>query len=82
MIALIHSILPPKRLTCPTRNAKGDRRTMTKKNLFTAVAVVAALAAMAYAAKSLDNAAEAQGKQAPMFEVDPFSPKPLPISPL
>ena len=26
----------------------------------------------------LDSAAEAQGKQAPMFEVDPFWPKPLP----
>jgi DNA-binding beta-propeller fold protein YncE len=51
---------------------------MTKKNLITAIAVVAALGVLGYAAQSLDNAAEAQGKQAPMFEVDPFWPKPLP----
>jgi DNA-binding beta-propeller fold protein YncE len=51
---------------------------MTKKNLYTAGAVVAALVALGCAEKALDNAAEAQGKQAPMFEVDPFWPKPLP----
>ncbi len=51
---------------------------MRNKNLITAIAVVAALAVLGYTAQSLDNAAEAQGKQAPMFEVDPFWPKPLP----
>lgn len=51
---------------------------MTKRNLYTAGAVVAVLVALGCAEKALDNAAEAQGKQAPMFEVDPFWPKPLP----
>jgi hypothetical protein len=49
-----------------------------KKNLYTAGAVVAALVALGCAEKALDSAAVAQGKQAPMFEVDPFWPKPLP----
>jgi len=51
---------------------------MTKKNVYTAGAVVAALIALGCGEKVLDNAAEAQGAQAPMFEVDPFWPKPLP----
>ena len=51
---------------------------MTKRNLYAAGAVVAVLVALVYAEKGLDNAAVAQGKQAPMFEVDPFWPKPLP----
>ena len=51
---------------------------MTKRNLYTAGAVVAVLVALVYAEKGLDNAAQAQGKEAPMFEVDPFWPKPLP----
>ncbi len=51
---------------------------MTKKNLYAAGAVVAVLVALGCAEKALDNAAEAQGKEAPMFEVDPFWPKPLP----
>jgi DNA-binding beta-propeller fold protein YncE len=51
---------------------------MTKKNVYTAGAVVALLVVLGCAERALDNAAEAQGKQAPMFEVDPFWPKPLP----
>ena len=51
---------------------------MTKQNWYTAGAVAALLVALGCAEKALDNAAEAQGKQAPMFEVDPFWPKPLP----
>ena len=51
---------------------------MTSKNLITAVAVVALLAALGYAAQSLEQKAESQDRQAPMFEVDPFWPKPLP----
>ena len=51
---------------------------MTKRNLLTAGAVVVALAGLGFTAKFFDNAANAQGKMAPMFEVDPFWPKPLP----
>jgi DNA-binding beta-propeller fold protein YncE len=51
---------------------------MTKKNIYTAGAVVAALVVLGCAERALDNSAEAQAKQAPMFEVDPFWPKPLP----
>lgn len=51
---------------------------MTKRNLYTAGAVVAVLVALGCAEKALDGAAQAQGKEAPMFEVDPFWPKPLP----
>ena len=51
---------------------------MTKQNWYTAGAVAALLVILGCAEKALDNAAEAQGKQAPMFEVDPFWPKPLP----
>jgi DNA-binding beta-propeller fold protein YncE len=51
---------------------------MTKKNMYTAGAVVAVLVALGCAEEALDSAANAQGKQAPMFEVDPFWPKPLP----
>jgi DNA-binding beta-propeller fold protein YncE len=51
---------------------------MTKRNLYTVVAVVAVLVALGCAEKALDSAAQAEGKEAPMFEVDPFWPKPLP----
>ena len=51
---------------------------MTKQNWYTAGAVAALLVILGCAEKALDNAAEAQSKQAPMFEVDPFWPKPLP----
>lgn len=51
---------------------------MTKRNLYTAGAVLGVLVALGCAQSALDGAAQAQGKQAPMFEVDPFWPKPLP----
>ena len=51
---------------------------MTKRNIVTAGAVIALLVALGLGQKSLDNAAEARVKEAPMFEVDPFWPKPLP----
>jgi len=51
---------------------------MTKKNWYAAGTVAALLVILGCAEKALDNSAEAQGKQAPMFEVDPFWPKPLP----
>jgi DNA-binding beta-propeller fold protein YncE len=51
---------------------------MTKKHVYTAAAVVAVLVALGLAQNTLDQSAEAQGKTAPMFEVDPFWPKPLP----
>ncbi|MGI9206133.1 MAG: hypothetical protein ACR2Q3_19105 [Woeseiaceae bacterium] len=51
---------------------------MTKRNLYTVGAVAGVLFALGCAEKALDTAAQAQGKQAPMFEVDPFWPKPLP----
>ena len=51
---------------------------MSKRIVFSAIAVVAALIALGFGQKALDNTVQAQGKQAPMFEVDPFWPKPLP----
>ncbi|MDX1518134.1 MAG: hypothetical protein R3288_14915 [Woeseiaceae bacterium] len=51
---------------------------MTKKNLYVAGGVAVALVALGCGQKALDNAANAEGKMAPMFEVDPFWPKPLP----
>lgn len=51
---------------------------MNKKHLYVAAAITAAFVALGCAEKALDNAAVAQGKEAPMFEVDPFWPKPLP----
>ncbi len=51
---------------------------MTKWHVYTAAAVVAVLVALGLAQNTLDQSAEAQGKTAPMFEVDPFWPKPLP----
>jgi DNA-binding beta-propeller fold protein YncE len=48
--------------------------------LIVAVALVGALAALGIGQAVLDNSARAQGRtvQAPMFEVDPLWPKPLP----
>ena len=51
---------------------------MKNRDLVTAGAVIATLFALGCAEKALDDAAQAHGKQAPMFEVDPFWPKPLP----
>ena len=51
---------------------------MTKRNLVAAAAVVVAIIALGCGQNALENAAQAQAKEAPMFEVDPFWPKPLP----
>ena len=51
---------------------------MTKRNLFAAAAVVVAIVALGCGQNALESAAQAQAKEAPMFEVDPFWPKPLP----
>tara|TARA_Y100000590_G_scaffold446415_1_gene580105 strand:- start:271 stop:1452 length:1182 start_codon:yes stop_codon:yes gene_type:complete len=51
---------------------------MKDKNLYMAGSVAILLVMFGCAEKVLDNAADAQAKQAPMFEVDPFWPKPLP----
>lgn len=51
---------------------------MDKRALLLAGAAGIALIAFGCGQKSLDNAAQAEGPMAPMFEVDPFWPKPLP----
>jgi DNA-binding beta-propeller fold protein YncE len=51
---------------------------MSKRKIFAASGLVAVIAALGAGQHVLDNAAQAQSKQAPMFEVDPFWPKPLP----
>jgi DNA-binding beta-propeller fold protein YncE len=51
---------------------------MDKRTLLLAGATGIALIAFGCGQKSLDNAAQAEGPMAPMFEVDPFWPKPLP----
>lgn len=51
---------------------------MNKRKIVTAGAIVAVLAAFGFGQNALDNSVQAQSKQAPMFEVDPFWPKPLP----
>ena len=51
---------------------------MTKQSLCAAAAVLTAIIALGCGQKALDNAAQAQSKEAPLFEVDPFWPKPLP----
>ena len=51
---------------------------MTKRHLFSGLAVIAAIVALGFGQQALDNAAQANDRQAPMFEVDPFWPKPLP----
>lgn len=51
---------------------------MTKRSLIAVVAAAGVFVALGLAQYALDNTAEAQSKQAPMFEVDPFWPKPLP----
>ena len=53
-------------------------QTITKRNVYAAVAVIAAIAALGFGQQALDNSAQANDRQAPMFEVDPFWPKPLP----
>ncbi|MEM9209838.1 MAG: hypothetical protein AAGA61_11355, partial [Pseudomonadota bacterium] len=50
-----------------------SKRTVTVVSL-TAITIVA----LGFGQSVLDNTAEAQSKEAPMFVVDPFWPKPLP----
>jgi len=49
---------------------------LTKRSVFTLAAV--ALVALGFGQNVLDNEARAKSAEAPMFEVDPFWPKPLP----
>jgi DNA-binding beta-propeller fold protein YncE len=51
---------------------------MTKKHIYAAVAVITMIVALGCGQQALENSANAQGKQAPSFVVDPFWPKPLP----
>ncbi|GMR17474.1 MAG: hypothetical protein BMS9Abin32_585 [Gammaproteobacteria bacterium] len=51
---------------------------MTKRTIYGSVAIVATFIALGCGQRALDNAAQADTTQAPMFEVDPFWPKPLP----
>jgi hypothetical protein len=50
----------------------------TKRNIFTLAAVAVVVVALGFGQNALDNDVQAQTKEAPMFEVDPFWPKPLP----
>jgi DNA-binding beta-propeller fold protein YncE len=51
---------------------------LTRKVVLRSVAVVAIVVVLGCGQRALDNAAQAQSKEAPVFEVDPFWPKPLP----
>ncbi len=51
---------------------------LTKKSIFTLAAVAVVIVALGFGQNALDNDVQAQTKEAPMFEVDPFWPKPLP----
>ena len=51
---------------------------MTKRSLIALAVAAVAFVALGFGQQALDNTAQAQAKQAPMFEVDPFWPKPLP----
>jgi hypothetical protein len=57
-----------------------EKRMRSKRNLLIGVAFLATLAALAAGQKLLENrtVVEAANVQAPMFEVDPLWPKPLP----
>ena len=51
---------------------------MTKRTVIAVSLTVAAIVALGFGQSVLDNTAQAQSKEAPMFVVDPFWPKPLP----
>ena len=51
---------------------------MTKRTVIGVTLALAAIAALGIGQYALDNSAQAQSKEAPMFVVDPFWPKPLP----
>lgn len=51
---------------------------MQKRNILVGVVLAGVVVALGYGQAALQNSVEAQGVQAPMFEVDPLWPKPLP----
>lgn len=51
---------------------------MQKRNLTFGLALLAVIVIVGGAAEAMDNAAEDQAGSVPLFEVDPFWPKPLP----
>ena len=51
---------------------------MKNRNVYASVALATVVVALGCGQKALDNAAQARAKEAPMFVVDPFWPKPLP----
>ncbi len=51
---------------------------MQKRNLTYGLALIALITAVAFAADAMDNVAAAQTDEVPLFQVDPFWPKPLP----
>ncbi len=51
---------------------------MTSQKVYVTIAVVLAIVVLGCGQKALDGSANAQGKEAPSFVVDPFWPKPLP----
>ena len=51
---------------------------MQKRNILVGVVLTGIVVALGYGQVALQNSAEAEGVQAPMFEVDPLWPKPLP----
>ena len=50
----------------------------TRKFILQLLAIAGVVVSLGYGQYALDNAAQAQDKEAPLFEVDPFWPKPLP----
>src|SRR6185295_20403141 len=69
--------LNPILLTSPKVEVRGMH---SNRKMFIGVTLLAVLAALAIGQRALENrtVAEAAGVQAPMFEVDPLWPKPLP----
>jgi len=51
---------------------------MQKRNILVGIVLAGVVVALGYGQAALQNSVEAQGVQAPMFEVDPLWPKPLP----
>ncbi|MCZ6852775.1 MAG: hypothetical protein O7G86_02545 [Gammaproteobacteria bacterium] len=51
---------------------------MQRRNMLVGVTLAVVLVALGYGQAAFQNSAEAEGVQAPIFEVDPLWPKPLP----
>lgn len=51
---------------------------MSKRSVTIALTAVTAVVALGFGQQALDNKVQAQSREAPMFVVDPFWPKPLP----